>query len=92
MSQIIIEADGDHFLDPDLNHDVLLWPATSVKVESNIDGATITFGYEDSEGNFVAYDDGVTSEARINHGKGVRLLVRVAGINANDVIIGFYAS
>ena len=92
MSELIVTVDGDFFLDPELNHDVLMWPATSVKVQENVDVATITFGYADQDENFVAYDDGVVSEARILHGKGVRLMVRVAGKTANNVVIGFYAS
>ena len=62
-------------------------------VESNDDGATITVGYADASGDFVAFPDGALSGdgCIINHNagahRGVTLMVSVSGIAANPVVI-----
>ena len=89
-----IEADGDVYIPPfgiaDTGRLVTVRPETTIMIEANVDGATVTVGYEDVAGAFQAYPDGdITSigGAVFNHGIGVRLMINVSGITANSVFI-----
>ena len=67
--------------------------SSTVIVESNLDTATVTIGYADAEGNFVAYPSGALSGTGciVNHNAmahgGVILMARVSGISTNPVVI-----
>ncbi|MCK5612465.1 hypothetical protein KAR91_61905 [Candidatus Pacearchaeota archaeon] len=91
MSETIITIDGDYYLDQGLGFDVSHSSATTVIILENSATATLIFGCEDENENFVAYPDGDFLDGRvINHGKGARLMVRASNISANSVTIGFY--
>lgn len=68
-------------------------PSSLVIVESNIDTATITIGYADAAGSFVAYPSEALSGSGciVNHMAqahgGVELMARVSGITSNAVVI-----
>ena len=89
-----IEADGDAYIPPfgiaDTGRLVTVRPETTIMIEANVDGATVTVGYEDVAGAFQAYPDGditATGGAVFNHGIGARLMINVSGITANSVFI-----
>lgn len=82
-------TDGDFFANGGSSN-ITHKEKTSFVVFSNIDVATITFGIADGDDHFSAYSDGVvTSNGNINHGAGMKLMVRIAGIVSNPVKIGF---
>ena len=67
--------------------------SSTVIVESNDDTATITIGYADASGAFVAYPSGlltgsgcIVNHSAMAHG-GVTLMARVSGISSNPVVI-----
>ena len=92
MEFIEFDTDGDFFLPPTQTN-VIDRRDTTVVIHSNIDAATITFGSADAADGFKAYADGGldTGDAVINHGVGAKLMVRLAGIGANPVVIGYTA-
>lgn len=91
MSEIVITSNDDYYLDQGIGFDVSHSNATTVIILENSATATLIFGCEDENGNFVAYPDGDFLDGRvINHGKGARLMVRASGISADSVTIGFY--
>ena len=67
--------------------------SSTVIVESNDDTATVTIGYADAAGDFVAYPSGLLtgSGCIVNHNAmahgGVTLMARVSGISSNPVVI-----
>lgn len=74
-------SDGDYNL-PDLNSNVRRKDKTSVQILKNPDSATITFGAKDSDGAFVAYEEGaISTDDVLNHGEGALLMVRLSGIS-----------
>lgn len=80
MEVVELRSNGDHHL-PDGEDIFRRVERTSVIIISNPDPATITFGIADGDGNFVAYADGaITEDTVINHGFGVDLMARVAGL------------
>ncbi len=83
-----IATNGDHRL-PERTNAVRPYERTSVIIIENIDGATITFGVADDEGNFIGYADGaITEDGVINHGFATELMVRISGIITNPVKMG----
>lgn len=76
-----ITTNGDHKLPERINVN-RPFERTSVIILYNPDPATITFGVEDDEGNFVGYTNGiVTDDSVINHGYGASLMVRISGLS-----------
>jgi len=94
-----IEADGDFYLSPfgadETRRLITVRHTTVVNIDSNVDGATVTAGYEDYEGNFNAYPEGDISTSggkEVIHGIGTKLMVRVSGITANSVHVAYSSS
>lgn len=91
MSELIITENGDNYLDPGLGFGVNQNRSTTVMILENSASATLIFGCEDQDGNFVAYPNGEFLDGRvINHGSGAKLMVRASGISGDSVTIGFY--
>jgi hypothetical protein len=89
---ITIAADGDVELATPYPGNVVNRSTSSIKPESNIDGATIEIGVKDDSGAFLAYENGLVTVAQgkyVRHGTGVTLMLRVTGITANSVIVGY---
>ena len=83
-----IDEDGDHIIREGL--DYWLCPASNIKIESNIDEATIQIGYQGNDGLFKSYEDNtmISTECEVDHkGGGTVLMARVSGITSNPVII-----
>lgn len=92
MEYKTIETDGDYDL-PDGLWTVRRSDSTIVHIIDNQDDAVITFGFADSDDNFVAWPNGqVSTGKKINHGFKCKLMVRISGITANGVVIGLSES
>lgn len=83
-------VDGDHILLP-IYGNAAYKEKTTIVLTSNLDSATVTIGYKNGAGAFVAYEDGemTTSDFVVNHGAGAQLMVRVAGVTSNPVVLGY---
>ena len=93
MSEKVITANGDYYLEKDSRFEVSHVASTTVMILENSATAVLLFGCEDKDGNFVEYPNGEFLDGRvINHGKGARLMVRASDITANSVTIGFYSN
>lgn len=99
MIDVSIATDTDTYLPPfgaeDTARLITVREKTTVNIASNIDGATITLGYEDSTGAFKGYAAGdITADENrlVNHGIGIRLMVNTNGIGANPVKLQYSSS
>lgn len=67
----------------------------TILVNGSFGGGTLTFGYEDHEGNFAPFASGApltaAAEASIASAEGVELMVDLAGSTTPDINIGIAA-
>lgn len=91
MNFITLDANGEYDLTI-TNSNIINNDRTTVVIVSNPDTATIVFGYKDSSGNFKAYAEGtIDTDAVINHGRGVKLMVKITDFGTEDIVIGYSA-
>ena len=84
-----ITTDGNYYLPP-TDGNMTVREKSTITISSNPDAAVVTFGYEDHDGNFKAYSDGVVAADDIcNHGIGVKFMVNITGIITEPVVIGY---
>lgn len=77
------------------NDEVLLYTtrsnSTTLNINGDFDGGTLTLGYENSDGSFTPYTDDATltaaGEKVIDSGPGVMLMASMAGAGTPDVNI-----
>lgn len=87
MKTIEFTEDGDFvFKKVDLKTPYLL--STIFNIESNVDEAEVTVGYENEDGDFASFGV-VTTGKRIAHDGKTTLMVRFDGIGSNPVKIGY---
>ena len=93
MIETVITANGDYqILDPEDFYRATT-ATSSVVIPENSAAATLIFGYAGTSNEFVGYPDGTFNDGRIiDHGVGLKLMVRASGISANTVTIRVYPS
>jgi len=67
-------------------NDVTHSKESTVHVEAAAGAASVSIGWEDTAGNFNAYENGVIAAGeskRVRHGQGVKLAAEVSGFNTN---------
>ena len=82
-----VETAGKHLLSSDISGQ---GGATSVVLISGSGGGTLTLGYFDDYGTFIAFTDGVVtspSQTTIKHGIGVKPVLDTTAIGALSVVI-----
>lgn len=93
MELIVTAAEGDDdYLLPGVNNNMMDGNKYTVKIKSNPDAATITFGTLNSSDVFDGWADGaITTDAVINCGKSARNAVNINGMGVlNSIIIEYY--
>ncbi len=90
MGQETFTANGDYVLS-EKGSDVRPTGSTFIGIRANTATAVALFGYGDGSDNFVAFNNGtISTDDIINHGKGLKLMVRLSGITSGAITIYYF--
>lgn len=82
-------TDGDYFLTPSRGN-VTTKAITTVVIVSNPNNALTFIGFADKNDAFVQYSDGlIMKDGVVNHGIGIKLMLRILGHTTGVVTIGY---
>ncbi len=91
MAYVTISSNGDYVLDEPNGTQIRKSSSTGVFIRSNTASAVTEFGFGDEADVFEAFVGGVISTQEvINHGAGIKLMVRVSGITVGSVTIFYF--